>query len=875
MVPDSQNDPLINSQLSHFKLLAKIGEGGMGRVYKAIDIRLQRYVAMKLLSPRLFREKKALHRFQIEAVAASTINHPNICAIYEIDNVDSRSFIAMEYINGPTLRRLLETSGPLPAGDVIWIFEQLCSALQVTHDAGIVHLDIKPDNIMLCREPKIIKITDFGLARLASDTAEQRYDRDLTLTTAEDESDPSGFKPDLITTTFSNIMGTAAYMSPEQVKREAINYRSDIWSLGVLIYELLSGRKLFHGDSQIDVLQKIAKADIDPDLEQATNLSSKWKTVIRSCLHVNPQDRYPSVTKLLQDISSLKSGSRQRSKILTDSRKQTKQGRVVLRIVLPLSLFILTAILFFGSKLWFEWFNQPETVTIAGDSIPVTTRSAQAYNYFLKGREAWWRYDGDTAIRNLQLAVEADVSFAYAQCLLGVLYFWRDRDQEGADCLREAARSLDELRRWEKLLVQGFIEYGESDYEQMLQTFDKLVNRYPDVIDGYLGAALACENLREFDKGIDYTLRLAAMDSSHIAAHGNLADLYQWKGNLPLAIEYAEKYLNLILESDYTQGASGAYEQVGTFYHFINRPQEALKNLQKSLELNPRNLDVTRYLAEVHALAGRMQEAENVFKTALSMPLKREERSNVYADLKCLAVFAGRYSDALAHSEKRKILADEDKLLDIALLCLYDYEKIYKELKQYDMIQYELDKVSREFQIKDNKEKKYNRWNIVQFRLALHRYDWISARYQLNILDNMVPESWLISADADLAFAQGDYVTAEKLYHSEIEKITKPFWGEKVDDLYSYAFIKYKKGDCQSAVKTCHSILQARHILQHATIPVYYIKAIALLSEIYESMGEVDNALAECDRFLMYWSNADPGIPLLVQVEERRQRLLQ
>jgi len=199
-----------------YRLQEKLGEGGMGIVYKAKDTKLDRTVALKFLPPELTRDKEAKERFIQEAKAAAALNHPHICTIYEIDEAADQTFISMEYIEGKSLKDKLE-SGPLDIDEAKNIVIQVAEGLKEAHEMGIIHGDIKPANIMLTAKGQA-KITDFGLAKLS-------WGVDLT-------------KP-------STIMGTVAYMSPEQAKGEEVDHRTDIWSLGAMLYEMLTGERPF------------------------------------------------------------------------------------------------------------------------------------------------------------------------------------------------------------------------------------------------------------------------------------------------------------------------------------------------------------------------------------------------------------------------------------------------------------------------------------------------------------------------------------------------------------------------------------------------------------------------------------------------------
>ncbi|HEY8413619.1 MAG TPA: serine/threonine-protein kinase, partial [Pyrinomonadaceae bacterium] len=221
-------------KVSHYRILEKLGAGGMGEVYLAEDMKLGRKVAIKILSEEYTTNKDRLHRFEQEASAASNLNHPNILTIHEVGTDSGRHYIATEFIDGVTLRRKAVAS-QLEIPEILDIAVQVASALEEAHAAGIVHRDIKPDNIMV-RRNGYVKVLDFGLAK-------------LTETVDRSPSDGEASTRVLVQTDAGVVMGTSHYMSPEQARGKPVDARSDIWSLGVVIYELVAGRTPFDGET--------------------------------------------------------------------------------------------------------------------------------------------------------------------------------------------------------------------------------------------------------------------------------------------------------------------------------------------------------------------------------------------------------------------------------------------------------------------------------------------------------------------------------------------------------------------------------------------------------------------------------------------------
>ena len=289
--PLANDDELRSGQtIGRFTIVEKIGAGGMGEVYLAEDGKLGRQVAVKFLPDIFTNHEDRLRRFQQEARTASALNHPNILTIFDIDESENRHYIATEFIDGETLRERLYRSRQTIV-DALDIAVQTASALAAAHEAGIVHRDIKPENIMLRRDG-LVKVLDFGLAKLTNtenssvshDAPTERY---------------VGTIPGL-------IMGTIQYMSPEQTRAQPTDVRTDIWSLGCVIYEMLSGVAPFRGDTTADLIAEIVRTEPEPLSTSMPDIPERLEEVIAKTLEKDPAERYQTVTDLLVDLKKIK-----------------------------------------------------------------------------------------------------------------------------------------------------------------------------------------------------------------------------------------------------------------------------------------------------------------------------------------------------------------------------------------------------------------------------------------------------------------------------------------------------------------------------------------------------------------------------------------
>ena len=278
------------TQLGRYEVRSLLGVGGMGEVYLAQDLQLRRAVALKLLPPQFTRDEERLRRFKQEAFAASSLNHPNIFTIFEIGQHGDTHFIATEYIDGQSLRQLT-TQGPVQLERVLDWGTQIASALAAAHAAGIIHRDIKPDNIMVRRDG-YVKVLDFGLAKLSE------Y-KNLA-------SDPEAATLQVIQTDPGKVMGTASYMSPEQTRGLQLDERTDIWSLGVILYELIAGRPPFEGLSTSDVVASILRTDPVPLQRFSPDVPDELHRIVRKALHKDPDERYHLAKEMAIDLKNLR-----------------------------------------------------------------------------------------------------------------------------------------------------------------------------------------------------------------------------------------------------------------------------------------------------------------------------------------------------------------------------------------------------------------------------------------------------------------------------------------------------------------------------------------------------------------------------------------
>ena len=648
------------TNLGHYEILSKLGAGGMGEVYLARDKNLDRLLALKVLPAEVSNDKQRRMRFTQEAKAASALNHPNIAHIYEISEVEGVSFIAMEYVEGQSLDQRL--AHPISCSEIIQIGHQAADALAQAHTRRIIHRDIKSSNIMLTPRGQV-KILDFGLAKFQ-------------------HTESSGDQPTQVKTEANAILGTVPYMSPEQALGKAIDHRSDIFSLGVVLYQLVTGRLPFSGKTAPETLNFITNAEPEAMARFNYDVPAELERIIRKCLEKDRERRYQSAADLVVDLKNLQRDSQ--SSVPLASPKVTKTpGRVsglglIVIAVVALSITSITG---------FYWYRRSEKVDRG--LVPQTVRSIavlpfansngnQNSEYLSDGitesiinslsqlpslrvmaRTTMFRYKGkevDPQIVGRDLQVDAVLTGRVLQ-QNNTLVIQADlmNVSDGSQLWGEHyTRKLDDV-----FAIQDEIAKQITDRLRLRLTGEeqKLVTKHPtentEAYDLYLKGRYFWGKGTEdgFKKSIEYYQQATALDPNYALAYVGIASSYASLGgvlgfqspteNYPKSKEFAMRALAL----DETLAEAHSALATNSLNYEWNWP-EAEQQYKRAIELNPNyGFAHSGYGTYLEAL-GRFDEAVRERQLAQKCdPLS----PFAVADVGYPLYYAGQYDEAIKY----------------------------------------------------------------------------------------------------------------------------------------------------------------------------------------------------------------------------------
>jgi serine/threonine protein kinase/tetratricopeptide (TPR) repeat protein len=612
--------------ISHYRLVEKIGEGGMGVVWMAEDPRLRRRVALKVLPPELVADPERRRRLVHEARAEAAINHPNIATVHEVDEAEGVVFVAMEYVEGKSLRNLLK-QGPMPIAEASRLATAVAEGLAAAHAARIVHRDLKPENVMV-RPDGHVKVLDFGLAKVLQEQEDLSRSKLSKVETLTDELTRQG-----------RVLGTASYMSPEQALGRKVDLRTDIWSFGCMLHEMLAGRAPFQGESKMAVVAAILHNEPEPIAALRSGLPAGLMEIVARCLDKDPQRRYTDADSLLGALKTV--------------RSQLTAGRIAPARNAPPSVAVLPFVdmspakdhEYFGDGIAEELIN---TLVRVQDLRVVARTSAFAF----KGanvdvREMGRKLNVDTVLEG-SIRVFGNRLRITAQ-LISVedgFHLWSERfDRE----LTDVFAIQDEISLALVAKLKGKLLIGE------VAAVRKRATENHEAYTLYLkGLHFAYDpNPESLDRALRFFRDAAAKDADFALAHAGMATVHSYRGILSLAhpaemLRMARVSLQRALELD-PELAEAHLGSASLAFWLEWDWDEGDRSMERALALNPGNAEAYGIRAWRRLQQRRFDDAIRDIEHAMSLdPLK----PLLYAWSVGLRAAAGRMDEALAEFNK-------------------------------------------------------------------------------------------------------------------------------------------------------------------------------------------------------------------------------
>ena len=666
---------MIGQTVSHYKIIEELGSGGMGTVYKAQDTKLDRFVALKFLPPHLSQAEEEKKRFIHEAKAASALDHPNICSIYEIDETaDGQMFIVMACYEGESLKVKIDR-GPLPVEETLDIAIQIARGLEKAHAKGIVHRDIKPANVLITEDGQV-KIIDFGLAKLKGHT---------------------------ILTKTGTTLGTVAYMSPEQTKGAKVDQRADIWALGVMLYEMLAGENPFKGDYEQAVMYSIVSEDPEFITKIRSEVPAKMEQILEKALAKNPDKRFQTTEEMLEELKNvmeeLKEGRRKKQPLYRLGRKQ-------LKIVYRTLVGVLVAIITLGVYLWLSQFSEPKPVSIAllplesitpnaeqewftdGITDALITNLARISGLRVISRSAVMKYKGSDKTAS-EIAGDLGISYLIEGSVLRLgeqinvttrLIDATSNDYLWAQEYQRDYKDILSLQGEVARAIAGQIRVKLTPYEQNLLSSKREVN--PKAYDAYLKGKFYLFKLtpQDLETALKYYELATELDPEYSLGYAGIAGVWLGRAqngyvSYDVASAKAKPAATKALELDST--LAEVQSMIGGFNAWLEwNWEQSVTAYEKAIKFNPSLAEARAYYSHVLFFLNRPEDSMKQIELALELDPFNPLFQALYAmDL----MYARRYDDAIKTLEKIRQTAPRDPVVLSTLKSAYHQKQMYQE----------------------------------------------------------------------------------------------------------------------------------------------------------------------------------------------------
>jgi serine/threonine protein kinase/lipopolysaccharide biosynthesis regulator YciM len=646
---------LIPQEISHYRIIERVGAGGMGEVFLAQDVRLDRKVAIKMLPAKSIADEQAKKRLFREARAAATLDHPNICAIYEVGEEGDCAFIVMQYIEGRTLSSIIKNNALSPL-DVVDIGIQAAEALAEAHSHGVIHRDIKPQNVIITPRGQV-KILDFGLAKIVRDES--------AIHTGEIDS--------RLTET-GEVVGTVGYMSPEQLRDLPIDARTDLFSLGVMLYECATGRSAFVGSTRIQISLQVIEVDPQRPSQLSTDVPSELDDIILKAIAKDVDARYQSAGAMLADLRRMETvlqGSIINTRPLTPRPRSSRRRaprRLSSRIraapaTLKLGLMLVPLVIL--GTWWAVRIARPST----------HQPSPEARKWYDDGTRSMRDGAFAQARKQLEQSILYDDGFLLAHVRLAQTYLeLDDTDKAREELLRAVSLERDQsgLSSQDSAYVDAVAATVGQRFGKALELYSKLADQAAESekANAYLELGRAYERTENIDKAQEYYQKAIDKDSQSAAAHLRLAILYGRRQDLKNAEDEFNKAGHLYETMSSQEGRAEVFYQRGTLLAKTTQLTDARKHLEEALEisLNGKNeYQIVKTKVQLSALfytQGDTQRAADLATEAIDRAQKSRIQNLATSGLTNLGyalLYQGKQDEAGKRFKQALEFAERDK----------------------------------------------------------------------------------------------------------------------------------------------------------------------------------------------------------------------